>query len=96
MRQEVVTLSTKELQRVEVISRCAQGNLAWARVAELLDLSRRHIKRLKARYRQGDAEALAHANRGRPSPRRLPAAVRERIVHLSRTVFHSAGGPPLF
>jgi len=33
MRLETFTLSQKELQRVEVISQCAQGNLACTRAA---------------------------------------------------------------
>ena len=85
MNRETVTLSQKELQRVEVISRCVQGNLACVRAAELLDLTPRHIKRLKARYRQGSGAALAHASRGRPSHRRLPQRVRDRILILART-----------
>jgi len=85
MRQETFTLSQKELQRVQVISQCVQGNLACARAAELLDLSPRHVKRLKSRYRQGSAAALAHASRGRPSHRRLTQRVRDRIVRLART-----------
>ena len=85
MNRETVTLSQKELQRVEVISRCVQGNLACARAAELLGLSPRHIHRLKARYRQGSAAALAHANRGRPSHRRLPQPTRQAILRLART-----------
>src|SRR5271167_4502039 len=87
MRQETFTLSQKELQRVEVISQCVKGNLACARAAELLAVTPRHIKRLKARYRQGSAAALAHASRGRPSHRRLPQRVRERILHLARTTY---------
>jgi len=82
---ETFTLSQKELQRVEVISQCVQGNLACARAAELLALSPRHVQRLKARYRQGSAAALAHASRGRPSHRRLPEPLRTRILHLART-----------
>jgi transposase len=85
MRQETFTLSQKELQRVTVISRCVQGNLTCARAAELLDLSPRHIKRLKSRYRQGSAAALAHVSRGRPSRRRLPEHARLRILALART-----------
>ena len=77
-------MSQKELQRVQVISQCVQGDLACARAAELLDLSPRHIKRLKSRYRQGSAAALAHASRGRPSHRRLPQRVRDRILQLAR------------
>ena len=85
MRQETFTLNQKELQRVAVISRCVQGNLTCARAAELLDLSPRHIKRLKARYRQGSAAALAHVSRGRPSHRRLPDHTRVGILTLART-----------
>ena len=85
MRQETFALSQKELQRVTVISRCVQGHLTCARAAELLDLSPRHIKGLKSRYRQGSAAALAHVSRGRPSHRRLPERTRVRILALARS-----------
>jgi transposase len=85
MRQETFALSQKELQRVAVISSCIKGDLTCVRAAELLDLTPRQIKRLKARYRQGSAAALAHVSRGRSSPRRLPEATRARILHLART-----------
>ncbi|MBZ5699048.1 MAG: helix-turn-helix domain-containing protein, partial [Acidobacteriia bacterium] len=49
---ETYTLSAKELQRVTVISSCVKGNLACASAAKLLELTPRHVKRLKARYRQ--------------------------------------------
>src|SRR5260370_31206251 len=87
MRQETFTLSQKELQRVNIISSCIQGEMACARAAVLLRLSVRHIKRLKKRMREGREAALAHANRGRPSPRRLPASVRETIVALARSKY---------
>jgi transposase len=81
------TLSQKELQRVAVISSCVQGNLVCARAAALLDLTPRHVKRLKSRLRQGGEAALAHASRGRPSHRRLPQRVRDRILQLARTTY---------
>jgi transposase len=85
MRRETFRLSQKELQRVAVISSCVKGDLACARAAELLDLTARHVKRLKSRYRQGGEAALAHASRGRPSHRRLSEAMRVRILQLART-----------
>jgi transposase len=87
MRQETFTLSQKELQRVSVISACIKGNMACARAAGLLGLSVRQIKRLKKRMREDGEAALAHANRGRPSHRRLADAVREKIVQLSRYTY---------
>jgi transposase len=87
MNRETFALSQKELQRVAVISRCLKGELACARAAGLLGLSVRQIKRLKKRLREDGEAALAHANRGRPSHRRLPEAVRERIVRLARSTY---------
>src|SRR6266849_4759631 len=87
MNRETFSLSQKELQRVAVISACIKGEVACARAAELLCLSVRQIKRLKKRLREDGEAALAHASRGRPSHRRLPQAVRERIVQLARGTY---------
>jgi transposase len=87
MGQGTFALSQKELQRVAVISSCVKGDLACARAAALLHLTPRHVKRLKSRLRQGGEAALAHASRGRPSHRRLPDRLRDRILHLARTTY---------
>jgi transposase len=77
-------LSQRELQRVAVLAACVRGDLACAKAAELMAVSLRHLKRLKRRYRQGGEAALAHANRGRRSPRRLTDRVRARVLELAR------------
>lgn len=87
MRQGTIALSQKELQRVAVITSCVKGDLACARAASLLNLTPRHVKRLKSRLRQGGEAALAHASRGRPSHRRMPQRVRDRILQLARTTY---------
>lgn len=58
-----------------------------AEAARLLELSVRHRRRLRRAYRLRGAAALAHGNRGRPSPRRLPDSLRQRIVRLARTTY---------
>lgn len=82
-----ITLSNKEVQRAAVMNDCTHGRLTCARAAALLGISLRHCKRLKRRYGQGGAAALAHVNRGRPSPRRVPAALRQRILRLARSTY---------
>ena len=72
---------------MSVISSCVKGNLACASAAKLLAVTPRHVKRLKARFRQAGEAALAHASRGQPSPRRLPASVRQRVLRLARTTY---------
>src|SRR5258708_15583378 len=85
MNRETFAVSQKELQRVAVFAACIKGEVACARAADLLCLSVRKIKRLRKRMREDGEAALAHASRGRPSPRRLPARMRDRILHLART-----------
>jgi transposase len=87
MRQETFPLSQKELQRVSVLSTCIKGDLACARAAELLSLSVRQVKRLKKRLREDGAAALAHANRGRPSHRRLSDKTRQAVLRLARSKY---------
>src|SRR6266850_1862295 len=87
MRGRTFALSQKELQRVSVISSCAKGDMACARAAELLSLSIRQVKRLQKRLREQGEAALAHANRGQPSPRRLPAPVRQAVLRLARSTY---------
>src|SRR5271169_97746 len=87
MRGRTFALSQKELQRVTVISSCVKGDMACARAAALLSLSIRQVRRLKKRLREQGEAALAHANRGRPSPRRLPQRVRRAVVSLARTTY---------
>ena len=82
---ETYTLSQRELQRVAVLAACVRGELACARAAALMDVSSRHLKRLKKRFREGGEAALAHASRGRPSSRGLPERVRASILQLART-----------
>ena len=55
--------------------------------AQLLGLSSRHLLRLLAKVRRRGPAALAHGNRGRPSPRRLPEPTRTRLIGLARTTY---------
>ena len=87
MRGRTFALSQKELQRVSVISACVKGDMACARAAALLSLSIRQVRRLKKRLCEDGEAALAHASRGRPSPRRLPDRVRRSILRLARTTY---------
>src|ERR1700680_418133 len=85
MNRETFAVSQKELQRVAVISASLKGEGVCVRAAGLLCLSVRQIKRLRKRMREGGEAALAHSSRGRRSLRRLPARMRDRILHHART-----------
>lgn len=78
-------MSQREHQRMHVLSRVLDGALRGREAAQLLGLSPRHLRRLRRRLERQGPAALAHGNRGRPSPRRLAAAVRARIIDLARS-----------
>src|SRR6202158_723830 len=95
MRGRTFALSQKELQRVSVISSCVKGDMSSARAAARLSLSTRQVRRLKKRLREQGEAALAHANRGQPSPRRLPERMRQTALGLARPTYAGFNDHPL-
>ena len=79
-----VTLSKLEQQRAHVLVQILEGRLTVPDAARLVGLSVRHIKRLLVKVRQHGLAALAHGNRGQPSPRRTPEGTRARLIALAR------------
>lgn len=77
----------KEQQRTEVVSRWLAGVVTTAEAVALLGVTERSAWRLRAAMVRSGAAGLAHGNRGRASPRRLPDPVRERILELARTTY---------
>jgi transposase len=76
-------MSTKELQRVEVLARVASGELKLGDSAVLLGVSYRQAKRLHRRYREEGASGLRHRGAGR-SNRSQPAELRRQVLELVR------------
>jgi len=73
-------LSSKELNRVEVLGRVKAGSLSVVEAAELLSLSYRQAKRVWSRYRSGGAKALQHRGCGRESNRGYGKEFRDRVL----------------
>jgi transposase len=72
-----VSMSERELQRVEVLSSVLAGRMTVTAAAVVLAISRRQAHRLLDRYRTDRAAALGHQARGRRSNRALSDALRE-------------------
>src|SRR3989338_4973431 len=86
---KTITLTMKEQNRATtpILSKLAKkrgkGNPTIPELAEALGLCERQVYRLKIRYRETGAQGLAHGNRGRKSPRRIPREMRDKIVKLA-------------
>lgn len=75
-------MSSRELERVEVMGRVASEALKLVHAAEMLELSYRQTKRLWRRYRKKGAEGLKHGHAGRGSNRGKPKKLRRRVLQL--------------
>jgi transposase len=81
----MVTLSQKQLQRLQVIEKAVEGRLSVREAAPLLELSERQVQRLKRRFQPGSADWLSHGNCGLAKPWALSADWRQRVLDLARS-----------
>ena len=73
-------MSRKERDRLKVIATLAEGRLKQFEVARRLRLCERQVRRILRRYEADGDVGLMHRARGRPSNRRLPEALRRRVM----------------
>ena len=84
MREEHITLGTREQARVRVLNRLLAGEWTQAEAGLALGRSARQVRRLLSVYRAQGVEALLHGNRGRSPAHAVSPAVREQVVALAR------------
>lgn len=77
-------MSQRELQRDHIMRQVIQGMISLREASELMDVSYRQAKRIKATYSREGPRGLIHGNRGRASPHRVPEPVKQRIMTLSK------------
>src|SRR4029450_1827433 len=85
--RETLTMSRKEAPRVGLLRALVAGRIRSREVAEALHVSERQVRRLRRRFEAQGAEGLLHRSRGRPSPRRVAARLRQRVATLLTTTY---------
>lgn len=88
---EHVTLSRKELDRLEILTRLSGKRLTQRQAGELLGVTERQARRLYRAFKARGAASLASSKRGRPSHRQLPQQTRDRAVELVREHYGDFG-----
>ena len=94
MGQEPVTMSARELDRLEVVRRVLERSLTQVKAAELMGLCVRQVRRLVCQCELRGPAGLVSGKRGRPSNRRLPAELKAEALALVRER-HADFGPTL-
>ena len=84
-------MSTRELDRLEILGRVAEKRLTQREAALRLGLGVRQIARLVVALREQGPPGLVSRKRGRPSNRKLPDADRDHAVGLVRSLYPDFG-----
>ena len=88
---DLLTISERELTRLEVMQRVKDKRLRQKEAAQLLGISIRQVKRLWCAYRKQGAKGLISARRGKPSNNRLDAGVTQQALDLIKEKYEDFG-----
>ena len=88
---DMVTMSAKEVNRLEVMQRLDEKRMRQKAAAELLGISERQVKRLLRRYRERGASGLVSQRRGKPSSHQLTEGTRREVLDLLKGKYKGFG-----
>jgi transposase len=88
---ELLTMSNREITRLEAMSRIKDKRLTQKEAARMLNLSVRQVKRLYRAYQEHGAKGLISARRGKPSNHRLEAGVEQQVMDLLKEKYEDFG-----
>ena len=88
---KLLTMSNKEITRLEAMQRIKDKRLTQKEAARMLDLSVRQIKRLYQAYKVQGAGGLVSQRRGKPSNNRLDADTQQKAIDLIYEHYHDFG-----
>jgi transposase len=91
MKEGIVTMSKKELTRLEVVQRVVDRQMRQRDAARMLSVTERQVKRLVRAFRAEGAAGLVSKRRGQPSNHRFDAVFKEQALERLRTRYPDFG-----
>ena len=76
-------LTMKEVNRLRVLQGYMDGKMLIEEAARILKRSLRSVYRMLAKVREKGPEGVLHGNRNKVSPRRVPGAIRKKVIGLA-------------
>ncbi|MDP2682057.1 MAG: ISNCY family transposase [Deltaproteobacteria bacterium] len=89
--KDILMVSQEERKRLHLIHKVIEGAIKQVEAAEVIHLSYRHTNRIVNKVRREGDKAIVHKSRGKPSNRRLPEKVKNKIVKLYRDKYKGFG-----
>jgi hypothetical protein len=89
--QILITMSTREIDRLEVVKRVLERRITRVKAAALMGLNERQVRRMCAAYEAEGAAGLVSRRRGKPSNNRTQDGFREQAMALIRERYSDFG-----
>jgi len=89
--EDMVMARQGELKRLYVIQKVLERVIKQVKAAEILLLSTRQIRRIVKRIRGEGDRGIVHRSRGRPSNRKTPDKVKNKVIRLYRAQYQDFG-----
>jgi transposase-like protein len=89
--EDIIMIRQGELKRLHVIKRVFEKVIKQVEAAEILSLSSRQVRRIVKRIEAEGDRGIIHRSRGRPSNRRIPNKIRDRVIRLYRAQYKGFG-----
>ena len=87
----LIIMSQKEVSRYDIIQKAIKNEIKGIEAAEMLNLTARHIRRLKKNVAENGMQGLVHGGRGKPSKRKIADKEVEKIKKLIHKHYHDFG-----
>jgi len=86
-----ITMSQKEIKQYDIIKKLINKDINGTDASKLLNLTVRHIRRLKKKVKEKGIKGLIHGNRGKSSNRQIPKVERQEIIKLLHQHYYDFG-----
>ena len=88
---EIIRMSKKEINRLEIMQKIEQKTLKQSEAAELLEISIRQVKRIYRNYRENGAAGIVSQRRGKPGNHQLDKVTKEKVIDLLHSRYSDFG-----
>ena len=95
MEEGPMALSTRDRDRLKVLSKAKKGPITQKQAAQHLDVTDRQIPRRVTRMREQGDRSILHGLRGQPSNPRIPEAAKQQALSFLATKEYVDFGPTL-
>lgn len=87
----LLTMSKKELTRLEIIQRLGERRLKQKEAGEMLEISPRQVRRLLTNYKRDGAAGLISKQRGYPSNNQMDPQIKKKAIELLHNQYPDFG-----